>query len=241
MTTPSTPRKPRGHESAKSRPLPLTHSHVPPTPEEFAEIMAGRMTISSFWRRCSDDALATWFRDPKQWSFVLRAPDGDIVSNWAFRTREECEEWAIRHAEEYTAENDMIVWRNALGLTQSQVAAACGRERSWYYRMENGETPIPRWFVYLTAWTRLYGLKLPFSAAEMPAKIRELRKRWGITQDDLGFLLDLSRTTVLAAEKGRPRPMGIAFAIAWIEFYGSRLPFPSMPDDIRCPHCICVL
>ena len=133
---------------------------------------------------------------------------------------------------------EVLIWRNALGFTQSQVAAACGRERSWYYRMENGETPIPRWFVYLTAWTRLYGIKVPFSAADMPAKIRELRNRWGFTQDDLGYLLDLSRDTIIAAEKGRPRPMGIAFAIAWIEFYGSRLPFTTLLVPIpRCPHC----
>ena len=58
-----------------------------------------------------------------------------------------------------------------------------------------------------------------------------------LTQDDLGFLLDLSRDTIIAAEKGRPRPMGIAFGIAWIEFYGSRLPFTSLLVEIPpCPH-----
>jgi hypothetical protein len=32
----------------------------------------------------------------------------------------------------------------------------------------------------------------------------------------LGNLLDVSHDVILAAEKGRPRSMGIAFAIAWI-------------------------
>jgi len=58
-------------------------SHLPPTPEEFEEIMAGRMPISpelmEFWRQCSDDELARWFRDPTQWSYVLRTPNGALV------------------------------------------------------------------------------------------------------------------------------------------------------------------
>lgn len=133
---------------------------------------------------------------------------------------------------------DISIWRNALGLTQAEVAAACGRQRDWCCRLENGDIPIPRWFIYLVAWTRLYGVQVPFSAADTPAKMRELRERWGITQVDLGNLLGLSRDVIIAAEKGRPRPMGIAFAIAWIDFYGSRLPFTTLLVPIpRCPHC----
>ena len=88
-------------------------SQVPPTPEEFAEIKAGRMIISAelyaFWRSCTDAELETWFRDPSQWSYVLRTPDGEVVADGADSTREECEEWAVRHAEEHTAENTWIV------------------------------------------------------------------------------------------------------------------------------------
>ena len=88
-------------------------SHVPPTPEEFKEIMAGRMDISAalneFWRQCTDDALATWFRDPAQYSYVVRAPNGEIVADGKGSTFAECENWAIRNAEEYVEENAMIV------------------------------------------------------------------------------------------------------------------------------------
>jgi hypothetical protein len=88
-------------------------SQVPPTPEEFKEIMAGRMTISAelseYWRQCTNDELATWFRDPARYSYVLRAPNGEIVAYGKANTRDECEEWAIRHAEEYAEENAMIV------------------------------------------------------------------------------------------------------------------------------------
>jgi hypothetical protein len=89
----------------------LKATHVPPTPEDFEEIMAGRMYISTelteFWRQCPDDELATWFRDPTQWSYIV--PSGEFVGYGKASTREECEEWAIRHAEYYTAENAMIV------------------------------------------------------------------------------------------------------------------------------------
>ncbi len=82
--------------------------------------MAGRMDISAelrvFWRECTDDDLATWFRDPTQWSYVLRAPNGDVVSHRKAHTRKECEEWAIRHAEEYTEENAMIVVRQGVSV-----------------------------------------------------------------------------------------------------------------------------
>ena len=84
----------------------------------------------------------------------------------------------------------------------------------------------------------MYGVHVPFGPDETAGKMREFRKRWGITQDDLGNLLGLSRDVIIVAEKGRPRPMGIAFAIAWIDFYGSRLPFPTLLVPIpRCPHC----
>jgi hypothetical protein len=88
-------------------------SHVPPTPEEFAAIMAGRMDISAqlneFWRQCTDDGLAVWFRDPVQYSYIVRAPKGEIVSSGKARTQTECEELAIRHAEEYVDECARIV------------------------------------------------------------------------------------------------------------------------------------
>jgi DNA-binding XRE family transcriptional regulator len=137
--------------------------------------------------------------------------------------------------------NDILRWRNALNFTQTDVATACGRERNWVRRIENGEIGIPRWFVYLAAWTRLYGLHVPFSPDETAVKMREFRKRWGLTQEELGQVLDLSRDVIIAAEKGRPRPVGIAFAIAWVDFYGSRLPFPSVPPGlvkVQCPKCL---
>jgi hypothetical protein len=88
-------------------------SQLPPTPEEFKEIQAGRMTISAelteYWRQCTNDELATWFCDPAQWSYVLRTPNGEVVADGKAKTREECEEWAVRHAEEHTEENAMIV------------------------------------------------------------------------------------------------------------------------------------
>jgi hypothetical protein len=94
------------------RNMPKT-SHVPPTPEEFRAIMSGRMNISAalneFWRQCTDDELARWFREPARYSYVLRAPNGEIVADGKAKTREECEEWAIRHAEEHVEENAMIV------------------------------------------------------------------------------------------------------------------------------------
>jgi DNA-binding XRE family transcriptional regulator len=77
---------------------------------------------------------------------------------------------------------------------------------------------------------------VPFSPDETAAKMREFRKRWGITQETLGDLLGLGRDVIIVAEKGRPRPMGIAFAIAWVDFYGSRLPSMLAPIP-RCPHC----
>jgi hypothetical protein len=87
--------------------------HVPPTPEEFQEIMAGRMDITAalteFWRKCTDDELETWFGDPTQYSYVLRAPNGEIVAHGNSSTRDECEEGAIRHAEEHVEENAMIL------------------------------------------------------------------------------------------------------------------------------------
>ena len=94
------------------RSMPNT-SHVPPTPEEFKAIMAGHMNISAalndFWRRCTDDELATWFREPAQYSYVLRAPNGEIVASGKASTRDECEDSAIRNAEECVEENAMIV------------------------------------------------------------------------------------------------------------------------------------
>ena len=87
-------------------------SHVPPTPDEFKDIMAGKMDISAelneFWRQCNDDELATWYRNPKQWSYVVRAPDGDIVCSGS-GTRHECERWALRNAVDYADENAMVV------------------------------------------------------------------------------------------------------------------------------------
>jgi hypothetical protein len=88
-------------------------SQVPPTPEEFQAIMAGRMIISAelteYWRQRTNDELATWFRDAAQWSYVVRTPNGEVVADGKAKTREECEEWAVRHAEEYVKENAMIV------------------------------------------------------------------------------------------------------------------------------------
>jgi hypothetical protein len=75
--------------------------------------MAGRMHISAklteFWRQCTDGQLAIWFRDPAQWSYVVRAPNGEVVADGKSDTLDECEKWAIRHAEEYVEENGMIV------------------------------------------------------------------------------------------------------------------------------------
>lgn len=64
--------------------------------------------LNEFWRQCRDDELATWFRDPAQWSYVVRAPNGQVVSHGKSNTRDECEERAIRHAEEYVEDNAMI-------------------------------------------------------------------------------------------------------------------------------------
>lgn len=99
--------------------------HVPPTPDEFQEIMAGRMSISreliAFWRDRSDEELATWFRDRTQWSYVLRAPDGDVVAHRTAKERKECEEWAIRHAEEHVEENAMVVISEGVTLPPLEV------------------------------------------------------------------------------------------------------------------------
>jgi DNA-binding XRE family transcriptional regulator len=132
---------------------------------------------------------------------------------------------------------DLTRWRNALGVTKTEAAAICGRERNWLWKIEDGQRPIPRWLNYLVAWTRLYGTRLPFEAEELPNKIREMRKRWYITQEEMGMLLDMSRDVIIAAEKGRPLPIGVAFALSWIDFYGSRLPFPSLVGIPPCPHC----
>src|SRR5690349_614805 len=104
--------------------------HVPPTSEEFNEIMAGRMSISSelteFWRQRTDDELANWFRDPTQWSYVLRSPDGEVVADGKAKGREECEEWAIRHAEDYTDENAMVVIHHGKSPPASLEEASAG-------------------------------------------------------------------------------------------------------------------
>ena len=49
---------------------------------------------------------------PRPSAVLLRgagAPNGEIVGHRKASTREKCEEWAIRHAEEYVEENAMIV------------------------------------------------------------------------------------------------------------------------------------
>ena len=63
--------------------------------------------LNEFWRQCTDDELATWFRNPKQWSYVVRAPDGDVACDGS-GTRKECEKWALRNAVDYADENAMV-------------------------------------------------------------------------------------------------------------------------------------
>jgi hypothetical protein len=86
-------------------------SQVPPTPEEFKAIMAGRMNISAalneFWRQCTDDELATWFRDPAQYSYVL-----GLLTERSLPTERPANVTSVRiprSAENYVEENAMIV------------------------------------------------------------------------------------------------------------------------------------
>jgi hypothetical protein len=65
--------------------------------------------LNEYWRQCTDDQLAGWYRDPKLWSYVLRAPNGKVIANGKVKDRRECEEWAVRHAEAYVDENAMVV------------------------------------------------------------------------------------------------------------------------------------
>jgi hypothetical protein len=59
--------------------------------------------------KAPDEELAVVYRDPTQWSYVVRAPTGDIAGRGKAKTRRECEEWAIRLAEEYTDEEGWII------------------------------------------------------------------------------------------------------------------------------------
>ena len=124
---------------------------------------------------------------------------------------------------------DVVRWRQALAMTQAEAAELCGRERSWLHGIESGERPIPRWLHYLVGWTYLFGTNDHFGASEASTAIRRMRKAWGVTQVELGKIFGVSRDVIMAAEKASLRPAGIAFAIAWVALYGSRLPFPSKP------------
>jgi hypothetical protein len=72
--------------------------------------------LDDYWRDCSDDELATWFRDPAQWSYVLRAPNGELASWGKAQTRAQCEEWAVTHAEEFADERAIIFIREGVNL-----------------------------------------------------------------------------------------------------------------------------
>src|SRR5690242_20200047 len=102
--------------------------------------MAGHMDISAalneFWRLCSDDDLAVWFRDSAQNSYVVRAPNGEIVASGQASTRAVCDEYAIRHAEEYGEENAMIVISSGVNVPcfstyEAAEASDFGRDHRW--------------------------------------------------------------------------------------------------------------
>jgi len=128
---------------------------------------------------------------------------------------------------------DVVIWRRVLGLTQGDAANLCGRSRHWIIDIEDGTTPIPRWLNYGMAFCRVFKPIQPYpDPDELAAKMVEVRGFYNLTQAELGDLLGLHRETVLLAEKGQPRPMGIGFAVAWIVLYGSRLPYPSLPSHL---------
>lgn len=80
--------------------------------------MAGEMNISAelneFWRKCDEEELAVWFHDPALWSYVVRGPNGMLVCWGKAQTRAECEDSAIRNAEDFADENAMIVIRDGV-------------------------------------------------------------------------------------------------------------------------------
>lgn len=140
---------------------------------------------------------------------------------------------------------DIVRWRNALGLSRHKAGAIVDKDESWLRRIEDGAWAAPRWLNYMVAWTRLYGTRPPFEPKDIPTKMKEFRKRWGLYQTDLAEVLGVHYKTIENIEAGLPNRKdlkGIAFALAWIDFYGSlTLPFPEVAPGLRqvqCPKCL---
>lgn len=121
---------------------------------------------------------------------------------------------------------DIARWRSLYGLDQASAAALCGRKRHWLIRIETGRQPVPRWLNYLVAWTMLYGLETPYTPEQFPERLTDTRKRWVLTQTEIGNILGIGSDHIGSIEGGHPRPLGLVYALAWIRLYGSRLPFP---------------
>ena len=64
----------------------------------------------------ADEEFAAVFRDPDQWSYVVRYPSGELVCFGKAETLAECEDVALRHVEEFVAENDMVVVGDGVSL-----------------------------------------------------------------------------------------------------------------------------
>ena len=59
--------------------------------------------------KATDEELAVVYRDPTQWSYVVRDPTGDLAGQGKAKTLKECERWAIRLAEDHVCEHFWII------------------------------------------------------------------------------------------------------------------------------------
>jgi DNA-binding XRE family transcriptional regulator len=131
-------------------------------------------------------------------------------------------------------------WRRLCGYNKQQAADILGISLAKArYVWEIGEHP--RGGAYAMAWIMLWGDKHPWEMDEIGIKIREVRTKFRITTNELADLMGLYRTDILRFQNGRKRPpLWIRYALSWLLFYGSRLPFQdetALPHYRRCPTC----